>query len=243
MWSVIHCYSVRQDSRVVAITGKLIALMWNVGGLGQFPMINLIDENHIYASARGSFSTKLVPSCLLLHLGYDTFLSLYSNEKNNFVLEFFFYKWQLGYMIFQAVGNAQTWHWCLTTYFGFCLCDPTKRLPMALSDQKCRLSHYGACRHSGPPCSVHTPVLLSSLDSGTPESPRIWCVLPGCFQRVCFISVRSQDYTPGFLDPLTTLGMCGRTMRVPRAPCRQPVGDMDSLWWWCHSLVALLLRL
>lgn len=42
--------------------------------VGQFPMINHIDGEHIYVSVCGSFSRKFISSCLLLLLGHDTLL-------------------------------------------------------------------------------------------------------------------------------------------------------------------------
>lgn len=76
IWSVIYCYNVGQGSRVVAINGKAMALKWNVVEFGQFPLINCTDAEHIYVSVCGSVATKRVLSCLLLHLGYDTFLEV-----------------------------------------------------------------------------------------------------------------------------------------------------------------------
>lgn len=69
-----------------------MVLKWNVVEFGQFPLITHTDAEHIYVSVCGSVATKLVLSCLLLHLGYDTFLevSIQMGKKNNFVLEIFF---------------------------------------------------------------------------------------------------------------------------------------------------------
>lgn len=92
----MHCYNARHVSRVVAIDGKAMVLKWNVAELGQFPMINVIDAEHIYDSVCRSFCRKFVSSCLLLLLllGCDTFLQVSTQMGKkllrNIIIIFFF---------------------------------------------------------------------------------------------------------------------------------------------------------
>lgn len=92
----MHCYNARHVSRVVAIDGKAMVLKWNVAELGQFPMINVIDAEHIYDSVCRSFYRKFVSSCLLLLLGCDTFLQVSTQMGKkllrNIIINFFLQK-------------------------------------------------------------------------------------------------------------------------------------------------------
>ena len=115
----MHCYNARHVSRVVAIDGKAMVLKWNVAELGQFPMINVIDAEHIYDSVCRSFCRKFVSSCLLLLLllGCDTFLQVSTQMgkkllRNIIIIIFFFYKRQVGYVIFQTWKCSGLTVWC-----------------------------------------------------------------------------------------------------------------------------------
>lgn len=65
------------------INGKAIVLKWNVVKFEQFLLINLTDAEYMYASVYGSFSRKLMPSCPLLHLRYDTPLKVSTQMGKN----------------------------------------------------------------------------------------------------------------------------------------------------------------